>query len=62
MSQYKYNPDSHKVHNVADRTESCNFDLMDGDETIFLAENNTEAMKKAKKKYSPLASRCLHCM
>ena len=28
MAKYRYNPDSHKVHNIAGRTAQCNFDEM----------------------------------
>ncbi len=62
MARYKYNPDSHKVHNIAQRTAQCNFNEMDGDEYDFNAGTNSEAIRIAKSRFSTYASGCGHCM
>lgn len=59
---YKYNPDTGKVHNIANRTSQCNFNEMDGDEQNFLAKTNFQAVEIARARFSPDASGCQHCM
>ena len=58
---YKYNPDTSKIHNVPNKTGQCNFSIMDGDETNFRAQNDSDAMRIAKIKWK-FASKCQHCM
>lgn len=62
MPRYKFNPDTDKVHNIANRTGSCNFGIMDGDETNFSANNDFDAIFKAKIRFTQNASGCQHCM
>lgn len=62
MRKYIFNPDTAKVHDVANKKPQCNFPKMDDDELVFYANNNLEAISMARNKFSPSASGCEHCM